>query len=97
MELKRREASVNGTLKDSSPRMENGALVISLRHGGGEILLSQHADRVLSQLIEEEFGVTVPVRFDGVLSIEESNPVHIERMKKTEEKKRREATVEYGG
>lgn len=93
MELKRREASVNGTLKDSSPRMENGVLIISLRHGGGEILLSQHVDRVLSQLIEEEFGVTMPVRFDGVLSIEESNPVHIERMKKTEEKKRREATV----
>ena len=93
-ELKRREASVNGTLKDSSPRVENGALVISLRHGGGDVLLSQHADRVLSQLIEEEFGVSMQVRFDGVLSIEESSPVHIERMKQTEEKKRREATIE---
>ena len=94
MELKRREASINGTLKDSSARMENGAFVISLRHGGGELLLSRHADRVLSQLIGEEFGITVPVRFDGVLSIEESNPVHIERMKQTEEKKRRQATVD---
>ena len=93
MELKRREASINGTLKDSSPRIENGALVISLRHGGGELLLSQHADRLLSQLIAEEFDVTVPVKFDGVLSVGESDPIHIERMKKTEEKKRRETTV----
>ncbi len=94
MELKRREASVNGTLRDSSPRMENGALVISLCHGGGELLRSQHADRVLSQLISEEFGISFPVRFDGVLSAEKSGPVHIERMKKTEEKKRREAVVD---
>ena len=94
MELKRREASVNGTLKDSEPRMEDGALVISLRHGGGEVLRAQHADRVLSQLIEEEFGVAVPVRFDGVLRVEESSPVHIERMKKTAETKRRQETID---
>ena len=94
MELKRREASVNGTLKDSKPRMENGSLVISLRHGGGDVLLSQHADRVLSRLIEEEFGVSVPVRFDGVLSMEETSPGHIDRMKKTEEKKRRQETID---
>ena len=94
MELKRREASINGTLKDSSPRLEDGALVISLRHGGGELLLSQHADRVLSKLIAEEFGLTVPVRFDGVLAVDEKSPVHIERMKQAEEKKRRQAVVE---
>jgi DNA polymerase-3 subunit alpha (Gram-positive type) len=94
LELKRREASINGTLKDSSPRLENGALVISLRHGGGEFLLSKHADRILSDLIQNEFGIKLPVRFDGVVAIDETNPVHIERMKQTEEKKRRQAVVE---
>lgn len=94
LELKRREASINGTLKDSSPRLENGALVISLHHGGGEFLLSKHADHILSNLIYDEFGIKLPVRFDGVLAIDETNPVHIERMKQTEEKKRRQAVVE---
>jgi DNA polymerase III subunit alpha, Gram-positive type len=93
LELKRREASINGTLKDSSPRLENGALVISLHHGGGEFLLSKHADHILSNLIYDEFGIKLPVRFDGVLAIDETNPVHIERMKQTEEKKRRQAVV----
>jgi DNA polymerase-3 subunit alpha (Gram-positive type) len=94
LELKRREASINGTLKDSSPRLENGALVITLHHGGGEFLLSKHADRVLSNLIYDEFGIKLTVRFDGVLAIDEANPVHIERMKQTEEKKHRQAVVE---
>lgn len=94
LELKRREASINGSLKDSSARIENGALVVTLSHGGGELLLSRHVDRLLSQLIQEEFGITLPVRFDGVLTIQESDPIYIEHKKKTEETKRRQANAE---
>jgi DNA polymerase-3 subunit alpha (Gram-positive type) len=93
-ELKRREASVNGFLKDSSARMDDGTLVVTLRHGGGELLLSRHVDRLMSELIQKEFGITVPVRFEGLLTVEESSPVYIERKKKAEETKRRQATAE---
>ena len=94
LELKRREASINGTLKDAAARLENGALVVTLRHGGGELLLSRHVDRLLAELIREEFGIPVPVRFDGVLSLEGTAPASIERKKKTEEKERRKAVIE---
>lgn len=94
MELKRRDASINGTLKGSSVRLENGTLFVTLSHGGGELLLSRHADKVLSGLIQEEFGKTVPVRFDGLLTVHESDPVYIEQKKKTAETKRRQANLE---
>ncbi len=97
MELKRREASINGTFKDSSARMENGALTVTLHHGGGELLLSRHADHILSQLILEEFGISVPVHFDGVLSVQKSDQTYLEHWKKTKETKQRTETVQKNG
>ena len=94
MELKRREASVNGTLSDSRAKLENGKLLITLRHGGGEVLLSRHVDRILSDLIREQFGFPLPVEFDGILSAEPGATVSINRKKIGEEKKRREETQE---
>ena len=92
MELKRRDASINGTFKDSTARMKEGVLVVTLRHGGGELLASRHADHALAQLISEEFGAKVPVCFDGVLAVQGNDQMYIEHRKKTEETKRRAAT-----
>ena len=92
-ELKRREASINGFLEGSALRMENETFVVMLSHGGAEMLLSRHVDKMLSQLIEEEFGQTFPVRFDGVLTVKETDPAYIEKQKQAEERKHREATV----
>ena len=94
LELKRREACVNGSLKDASARMEGGKLVVTLAHGGGEILMSRHVDRLLSQLIQEEFGVSCPVRFDGTVTVDSESPVYIEKMQKREETLKREAVIE---
>ena len=94
LELKRREASVNGTLTDSSVRVENGKMIISLTHGGADILLSRRVDRLLSKLINEEFGVNLNVEFDGTLSIDSGSPVYIEKQKKQQETIRREAVME---
>lgn len=94
MELKRREACVNGSLKDACARLESGGLVVTLAHGGGEILLARHVDRLLSRLIEEEFGVGYPVRFDGTVTVDRENPVYIEKVQKREETLRREAVME---
>lgn len=93
-ELKRRDVSINGFLNNSSARLENGVLVITLKHGGSEMLISRHADRALSQLIEEEFGIKIPVHFDGILSVNETDAAFVERKKTAEEKKRREAVVQ---
>ncbi len=94
MELKRREASVNGILTDSTARLENGKLVISLTHGGGDLLVSRHIDRLLSKLISEEFGVNLNVEFDGILSIDSESPIYIEKQKKHEETIKRESVVQ---
>lgn len=93
-ELKRRDVSVNGSLKDSSPRIEDGKLIITLCHGGGDILLSRHVDRLLSELIREEFSVNLAVKFDGVLTADSSSTAYIEHKKKTEETLRRKAAIE---
>ena len=96
MELKRRDACINGTLKDSTPRLdENSGLVITLSHGGLEVLLARHADRELSRLIQEEFGLHLPVRFDGVTKIQETDKAYIEKKQTLDEKKRREAVAEF--
>ena len=44
-ELKRRDASLNGFLKDSKTVLEGKALTITLSHGGYEALSSRHIDR----------------------------------------------------
>lgn len=94
LELKRREASINGFLTDSKARMENGRLVITLSHGGGDLLLARKADRILSGLIQEEFGLEIPVSFDGQLTIDSQSGTYIEKRQKREEKARREAAAE---
>ena len=94
LELKRREASVNGTLTDSRASFENGRLTVTLSHGGGDMLLSRHVDRLLSELIREEFGIGVPVEFDGVLAAERELSVSINQKKKTDEALRRQEIQE---
>ena len=94
LELKRREASINGTLQGSAVRLENDSMIITLSHGGSDLLQSRHADRILSKLILEEFGIVMPVKFDGTLTVHESDPVYIEHKKKIEEKKKRDALID---
>lgn len=94
LELKRREACVNGTLTDSAVRQEDGKLIVTLTHGGKDLLLSRKIDRLLSRLIQEEFGVSLQVEFDGVVSVDSADPVYIEKQKKQEETVRRAAAVE---
>lgn len=93
-ELKRRDASINGSLKDSSARFQNGKFIISLSHGGYDLLVMRHVDRALSKLIQEEFGVSVAVEFDGTLTVSPGSTIYIEKEKKQQETARREAVVE---
>ena len=93
MELKRRDASLNGSLKDSTIRLEGDRLIITLAHGAHEMLMSRHVDRELSRLIAEEFGLEYAVEFDGRLTIDASSPEYRQIQEKQAEKARREAVV----
>ena len=93
-ELKRRYASLNGTLKDSSARIVDDDIIIMLQHGGKQLLKEQEYDKKLAALIKEEFGLTYKVRFEGITSIDPDSEVYIERQKMNEEKVLREKQLE---
>ena len=93
-ELKRRYASLNGTLNGSSARINGDEFIISLSHGGSDILLQQDMDKKLSSLIREEFSLNYRIRFDGVISIDSDSQTYIEQQKINEEKVIREMLIE---
>ncbi len=94
LELKRRNASLNGTLNDSSITLEGSRLTIELSHGGRDILINQKFDRKLSDLIRNEFGISVDVGFSGVLTVDGESSQYIEKQKITEERLIREMQIE---
>lgn len=92
-ELKRREASINGTLTGSAAVLEGDKLTITLKHGGGNILQARHADRILSQMIRDEFSRTVRVVFAGLLEVDGDSTHYQQMQTKQTEKARREEAV----
>ena len=93
-ELRRRIASLNGTVKDSTARVEGERLTVTLAHGGAEILKSKRFDKELSRLIREEFGKSFQVEFDGVTSIEADSAVYQEHRTIRRVKEERKKVVE---
>lgn len=92
-EMKRRYASLNGTLRDSTARIREHELIITLQHGGKEILEQQSFDKKLASLIKEEFGLQFRILFEGVLKIDADSQAYIEQQKINEEKAVREALL----
>ncbi len=93
LEMKRRYATLNGTLNESTAELKDNELVITLQHGGKEILDQQKFGQNLAQLIHEEFGLSVNVRYNGILSIDTESQVYIEHQKINEEQALREAQI----
>ena len=93
-ELKRRNASLNGTLNDVQVRSSDDTLIITLQHGGKDILLQKGIDKKLSALIKEMFGLTYRIRFDGVLTIDAESEAYIEQQKTAEENILRQKLLE---
>lgn len=93
-ELRRRDASLNGSLRHAEVRLEQDTLVITLAHGGRDMLVSRRFDKSLSTLIREEFGISLNVSFDGTVSIQPDSAPYIEQQKKEEETQRRQDLVE---
>ncbi|MFR8001581.1 MAG: PolC-type DNA polymerase III [Hydrogeniiclostridium sp.] len=93
-ELKARGAGINGTFNGSSARMEDGKLIVTLSHGGVELIRARKIDLLITKLIREQFGLQVSLDFDGVLTVEADSPAYIEKQKNTQEKLRRAAVEE---
>ena len=94
LEMKRRDASINGTFSDAAARLEEGKIIVTLAHGGAELMRRRKADRLMSRIISEEFGLALPVDFDGVVAVDGESSEYIERQKHAEETMRRAAVVE---
>lgn len=92
-ELKRRCASLNGILNDSVAELKDNTLIITLQHGGKDILEQQKFDKKLAALIKSEFGISAAVKFNGIMSINADSEIYIEHQKINEEKALREAQV----
>lgn len=67
--VKRQGALVNGFFDDCRADYIDGTLRVYLSHGGFDILKKIGCDRMLRQVIREEFSLDVPVEFDGVLEL----------------------------
>jgi DNA polymerase III subunit alpha, Gram-positive type len=93
-ELKQREASLNGTFTDAQATLDNGKLLITLKHGGGDFLKARHIDRMIAELIREEFGINIAVEFNGVLKAEQGATEFINRKLIKEETRRRQEIIE---
>ncbi len=94
LELKRRNASLNGTLNDSKAEVKENTIVVYLQHGGRDILISKKFDKSLSELIRKEFDILLNVDFSGILTIDSDSTVYIEQQKINEEKALRKVQIE---
>ncbi len=92
-ELKRRNASLNGTLNDSTAEIKDKELLIDLKHGGKDFLIQQRFDKNLSELIKSEFGLNFEVKLRGITKIDSESDAYIEKQRQTEEKVIRETQM----
>ncbi len=65
-----RGVPVNGFFNGCSAHFGDGKLEIELAHGGADILLHERCDKIMQQIIREEFGTVVEVVFSGVTEVD---------------------------
>ena len=70
VELTRRHCSaLNGTFRDATCHVDGNRVCITLSHGGANVLKTTKADVEIKKTIEQMFGVTVDLSFDGTTEI----------------------------
>ena len=82
--LSRRHHAINGTLRDAGCRIEEDAVILTLAHGGLDILQATKADTLLVQLIKELFGRVVSIVFDGVTDMSSDNEEYRQMMEEAD-------------
>lgn len=88
------DASLNGTFRDSTAELKGDKLVITLCHGGAELMLNRKTDQRISETVRDWFGVHITVEFAGKTKLENGDESVIERLHVEEEKRIRAAVVE---
>lgn len=92
--LKKSEASLNGIFNKASAEIDDNRFIITLDHGGHDILVSRRTAHKLQNVINKLYDVSVEVEFTGKLVIEEGDSCLLQAYKIQEEKKQRERLVE---
>lgn len=85
--------SVRTVFRDCAFKSEKQKLIISLKHGGHDILASKKIDKKMENLAKTEFGVNLKVEFIGTLSIDSKNKEYQEKMRSMEKNLRAESPV----
>lgn len=92
--IKEEDVSINGIFRDSEAELFEDELIISLNHGGHEILIAKNIERKLENIIKTWFGFNSKIKFTGKLQIEESDDSLMEKVRIEEERIRREKEIE---
>lgn len=78
--LRKKGYPANGFFAGCETKLEDNKLTITLQHGGYEMLRQSGCDSAMNHLILEEFGRSVEIAFDGVLSLDADSPQYQEAM-----------------
>ena len=70
LEAARRGVPTNGFFADCTAHIGDGKLEIELAHGGADILLRERCDKIMQQIIREEFGTAIEIVFSGVTEVD---------------------------
>lgn len=92
-ELAKNNAAIVGIVKDSEAHIKNEDLIISLKHGGHNLLIDKKIDKKIKDIIKEEFGISLNVKFEGNLTLDSNSESYIEKLKTQEEKLLRENNI----
>lgn len=94
-EIIRRHFSISGTLQGSTAKLCGEDLIISLKHGGKNVLIGKKFDFMLTRMIQREFGINLSVKFDGNVSVDKVLTKTFEEKQILEiEKERRKRLIE---
>lgn len=69
-ELISRKVSINGFLDDAEVILIDNKLIISIKHGGKEILEQVNFKRHILELIHEQFGINIEIEITGIFEID---------------------------
>lgn len=93
-ELAKNNAAIVGIIKDSKAHIKDDDLIISLKHGGHNLLIDKKIDKKIKDIIKEEFGISLNVKFEGNLTLDSDSESYIEKLKTQEEKILRENNIQ---
>lgn len=75
---------INGFFDGATAELADDHLTISLAHGGYEWLERENCARVISEILEQEFGRQITVEFTGVLDLESNQEIYRKTMEAAE-------------